>query len=567
MAEKAHINYVPKGNNPVLYKPGVDSVMHLDQSTFVDTVLNQNTRAHLVEFYADWCGHCRAFAPFYKEFAYSVKDWGEVVVVAALNCADPFNVQECRNNNVDFYPMVKYFPRSARTYQDAATINSEHSASKLRDMLSRRIVNEQQQFQYLDWPRFTYIDVTPNTQFGDLWNGLIPSTEHLVIIFEHFDSVSPQLILDFNMYRDKIGVRRALSNSPLVSQLGITSFPYVVAFKRNHQQAVYMDAYSQNTMRDILNLASTKQFNPIKSIMLQTTTQTPRPQGRQCHKNPDLCRPLYYASETDMLKAMRMALLDEVSRTAGYIQGTNLTNLYKFTDLLANHFPVLTFHNKLSPMMRRQKRSVSSILKNSERARLVFKHLNEFLALRMKSGSLSVRDWKNQFESVERLYAYPFPQNTTWQHCAGSDTQYRGYTCGLWTTFHTLTVHTYLDTVKDAAMNPLQPLKSIQGWVNSFFGCQHCKNHFMHMTTTLFPMTERRVRHNHDMMMYLWRAHNIVNNRLHGDMTEDPLFIKYQFPPLFLCPTCHSGGNFSRRQVRNFLLRYYGNIKPHARGF
>lgn len=68
------------------------------------------------------------------------------------------------------------------------------------------------------------------------------------------------------------------------------------------------------------------------------------------------------------------------------------------------------------------------------------------------------------------------------------------------------------------------------------------------------------------MFMYLWRAHNIVNNRLHADkLTEDPQFPKYQFPPFFLCPSCHAGGQFSRRKVRNFLLRYYVNIRPHHR--
>ncbi|EYC06026.1 hypothetical protein Y032_0078g1153 [Ancylostoma ceylanicum] len=130
----------------------------------------------------------------------------------------------------------------------------------------------------------------------------------------------------------------------------------------------------------------------------------------------------------------------------------------------------------------------------------------------------------------------------------------RGYTCGLWTTFHALTVHTYIDTIKNTNVNPLKPLKSIQGWVKGFFGCQHCKRHFMNMTTNIFPMTERRIRHPHDMMTYLWRAHNIVNNRLHGDPTEDPQFIKMQFPPPFLCPTCHSGGQFSRRQVMHLTM-------------
>ncbi|PIO64290.1 Erv1 / Alr family protein, partial [Teladorsagia circumcincta] len=164
-----------------------------------------------------------------------------------------------------------------------------------------------------------------------------------------------------------------------------------------------------------------------------------------------------------------------------------------------------------------------------------------------------------------RVYANPFPVNASWQHCKGTTPTFRGYTCGLWTTFHALTVHTYIDTIKDNNVNALKPLKSIQGWVRGFFGCQHCKNHFMNMTTNILPMTERRVRHPQDMMTYLWRAHNIVNNRLHGDPSEDPQFTKVQFPPPFLCPTCHSGGQFSRRQVRNFLLRYYGSIKPHNR--
>uniref|UniRef100_A0A0K0FWG8 Sulfhydryl oxidase n=1 Tax=Strongyloides venezuelensis TaxID=75913 RepID=A0A0K0FWG8_STRVS len=561
-SSKSYYGYVPKGNNALLYKPSVDPIMHLDQETFADTVFNQNEKAFLVEYYADWCGHCRAFAPFYRDFSYSVKEWSDITVVAVMNCADPHNSQECRNNYVDHYPMLKYFPRSARNYKDGILIQADHSVQNLRRTLASKILNEQQQVQYLNWPNFNYMDVTPTTQFNDLWNGLPISTEYLVIIFEHFDTVSPQFMLDLYKYRNRIGVRRALSNSPLVPQLGIGSFPYVVTFKRDRQQAIFMDVYTPNTINDILTLTSIQHIpqKPVQETFVTTPVPIKKP-GRDCARNPESCKALYYASETDMLKAMRMALYDEILRTDGYIQGSNLTNLHQFVQLLSQHFPVTTFHNAI----RRQRRSVSSTLKHSDRARFVFKHLNEFLSSRISNGALSIGDWKNQFESIERLYSYPFPQNATWQHCVGSEPQYRGYTCGLWTTFHTLTVHTYLDTVKEGPIDVLKPLKAIQGWVSSFFGCLHCRNHFMHMTTTLFPMNERRVRHKHDIMMYLWRAHNIVNNRLHGDITEDPYFIKYQFPPIFLCPTCHAGGNFSRRQVRNFLLRYYGNIKPHVR--
>uniref|UniRef100_A0A1I7WX30 Rab-GAP TBC domain-containing protein n=1 Tax=Heterorhabditis bacteriophora TaxID=37862 RepID=A0A1I7WX30_HETBA len=45
---------------------------------------------------------------------------------------------------------------------------------------------------------------------------------------------------------------------------------------------------------------------------------------------------MYYVSETDMLKAMHMALYDEVVRTPGYIQGENFTALTDFVTLLSN---------------------------------------------------------------------------------------------------------------------------------------------------------------------------------------------------------------------------------------
>lgn len=64
-----------------------------------------------------------------------------------------------------------------------------------------------------------------------------------------------------------------------------------------------------------------------------------------------------------------------------------------------------------------------------------------------------------------------------------------------------------------------------------------------------------------DSFMYLWKAHNIVNKRLHGDATEDPQFTKYQFPPKFLCPQCRKGDDFDEDKLKQFLLQYYRNIK------
>ena len=49
------MTYVPQGNNPLLYQPGAEPIMHLDQLTFSDTIFDPTKRnSFVVEFYADW---------------------------------------------------------------------------------------------------------------------------------------------------------------------------------------------------------------------------------------------------------------------------------------------------------------------------------------------------------------------------------------------------------------------------------------------------------------------------------------------------------------------------------
>lgn len=117
-----------------------------------------------------------------------------------------------------------------------------------------------------------------------------------------------------------------------------------------------------------------------------------------------------------------MALYDEVVRTPGYIQGENFTALADFVTLLSNHFPVLSFTTD----SRRAKRTSSTvalsflpsiprvqILKSSERARLVFSHLREFMDSRRSQRIVSTDDYRRQFENVEVFEYFGLPHSHT----------------------------------------------------------------------------------------------------------------------------------------------------------
>lgn len=70
-----------------------------------------------------------------------------------------------------------------------------------------------------------------------------------------------------------------------------------------------------------------------------------------------------------------------------------------------------------------------------------------------------------------------------------------------------------------------------------------------------------------DSFLYLWHAHNRVNRRLHATSpaTEDPQFIKQNFPPNYVCEKCHDekkDSGFNEAAVKEFFIRYFRNIKP-----
>ena len=104
----------------------------------------------------------------------------------------------------------------------------------------------------------------------------------------------------------------------------------------------------------------------------------------------------------------------------------------------------------------------------------------------------------------------------------------------------------------------------MKGFIVHFFGCADCAKNFQKEIQHL----QTAVTSNDDAILYLWEVHNSVNERLHGDVTEDRAHPKQQFPTIAMCSECHvTNGGWNRYRVLDFLKKIYsyGGIKQDSR--
>eukprot|EP00931_Biecheleriopsis_adriatica_P007495 TRINITY_DN108776_c0_g1_i1.p1 TRINITY_DN108776_c0_g1~~TRINITY_DN108776_c0_g1_i1.p1 ORF type:complete len:702 (-),score=140.65 TRINITY_DN108776_c0_g1_i1:36-2141(-) len=151
-----------------------------------------------------------------------------------------------------------------------------------------------------------------------------------------------------------------------------------------------------------------------------------------------------------------------------------------------------------------------------------------------EGGRLCAPEWKAMAAPVLQAIAEVGQRDfSVASACAGD-------TCRLWSLFHTLAAEGWRQEGQpiegEVLMEPGAMLQAVRGFVDQFFKCLYCRQHFLEQFDAGSYGLEVARKDRRDVVLYLWRLHNAVSVRVaaeHGCNAADR-----RWPPSSLCPAC-----------------------------
>lgn len=498
-----------------------DHVVILTQRNFERKVYNQN-HAALVQFYNSYCGHCRGFAPKFKALAAEVAPWKNIFQFKVIDCSIEENNEICREFEVMAYPSLRYihehYVKANGNVGDR--IQMTDTAEKLKSQLITKMQAEQSMGRLAFAPK---LSIASYASYAAALNDVPNDVTYTFLVFESENStVGSELALDINDY-NHIKVKRVYDTSELAEKAGVSHFPGLVAVstRLDANPLTPKNPSKQNLLKAVNKFLKSKNYAfPTRDTPEQEMTQNEHSGEKLTSSNLDV---VYYS---DLEKTLKTSLHTEITRYKS-LTGEALEALLDYLHVLRTTFP----------------------FKNNN-LRDYIEDLHDTLKTRSEWNGNDVYEIVKRLENV---HAPVYMSQLEYIGCKGSQSKYRGYTCGLWTLFHTLTVNA---AQKPGTDTGLKVLRVMHGYVKHFFGCTTCSEHFQAMAARnrLFDVKE-----NDKAVLWLWISHNEVNLRLAGDVTEDPEHPKIQFPSVTKCPECRlARGAWNLPAVYQYLLNVYG---------
>lgn len=259
----------------------------------------------------------------------------------------------------------------------------------------------------------------------------------------------------------------------LITKYNIQSLPAFVFLERTGKSEVYQIQPDRNYMKKIMR----KFFDPDNevAIVVQKSVHTT---GESHAINAEVKTAKDQVYMADLEGALLYAFGHEVS-IHKLIAGQELTALKNLIDVLDRYFP-----GRFG-----MKETIHTLKRNLE------KHKKQIRG--------------EEFAELWRIALNGRETNQEWVGCQGSRPNFRGYPCGLWTVFHTLTVSYAVKHSDNTELEPALVLQAMKGFIKYFFGCAHCSNHFVDMAEDELNPIES-VKSPRQAVLWLWAAHNKV---------------------------------------------------------
>ncbi|MFH4976449.1 hypothetical protein AB6A40_003158 [Gnathostoma spinigerum] len=522
------LNLCVSSGNKALYTVD-DPLLILDVNNF--SSIYKQDRSFFVEFYSSWCGACIQYAPKFRQFAKRIEKWSPLVQIAVVDCSLSINQELCREHDVAYFPYLKFFKPNSSDHNDGRSYTGDkHSLNDMLLDLAEYVQEDGASRRLPYWPNFQYVE--DSESLDDLWKKAGSSASYMALVAEADPPRFAWALMINYAKDDRIRVFAAKVDNPITEKLkgdGHIIMPKVYLFKKGNPSPIYV---SENgaTFQDV-------QEKILESVFDGRKESKPKETGdafggeQETHPKVKANWKQHEVQMTDLKSAMYYMLTQEIPRRK-VIDNEELVALKMWIHLLHEYGPGPT------PLRR------------------LFSRLDDWL--KTKEVAISNKEWTDEVEKVQSELGHPLPSNLTWMACRGSEPHLRGYTCGLWTLMHVLTVNAYKAGKNNASFNPVPTvLEPIHQFIYRFLSCKVCGMHFHRNAEKTLGL----ISHPDDTVLWLWKAHNIANKVLAGKESDDPAFPKRQFPPPSLCPQCWENGQFNDEEVKNFLVRYYSDVK------
>lgn len=502
-----------------LYEEDTDFIQILTQETFKETLERpeEKNQFWIVEFYASWCGHCVHFAPTIKEFAGEIKEWTNLVKLGVIDCGNKENGDICRENQVQGFPTMKYFLPNDRVYDQKENILEAKTVEALKQetlklALENNVPNANGLGRYLSLEKIegaSVSDVVEQNSKDNVLTALVAAPSDLALK----DGTAIDLLADLTAFAD-ISIR--LTDVPSLEKWSKSKEPVVLILDHDavKMEIELTDTTSRSDVLAVLASTLKTEKSSWKNVVKNSIKEEAFVQTNDAWAKYDQSK-VYLQ---DVESALLQMLFYDVNSFP--LEEDYLRAIKKYVKIVSELYPSTTRNIDVDL------RNLSSLLEDSKVERV--RKRKDWIGLLDKAGLT-----KLQGSQPDLSYAA----------CTPSVENLRGYTCGLWTSFHL-----FLSLSSDEQA-PLFA-EAMSEMILNHFSCLECRKNFRN-EIELFPLSD--VTDHSSGVRWIWKLHNSVNARLAGEKSEDPKFPKIQYPQNEECALCKTADDFEMEETLKYL--------------